>query len=61
VLVFAVAGGVKVIVNQRIGPGMQRQKPRFLALVLDFQMRHAAAGMPEIRYLELAELFARSA
>src|ERR1700693_934390 len=35
VLVVAVTGGVEVIVDQRVGPGMQRQKPRLLALALD--------------------------
>src|SRR6266481_7122397 len=37
---------------------MQRQKPRLLALAVDFEMRHAAARVSEIRNLELAELFA---
>jgi hypothetical protein len=36
VVVFAVAGGVEVIVDQCVGPGMQRQKPRLLALAVDF-------------------------
>ena len=45
----AVAGGFEVIVDQRVGAGMQRQKPQLLALALDFEMRHAAARMSEIR------------
>src|SRR6266850_4829886 len=40
VVVFAVAGGVEVIVDERVGPGMQRQKPHFLALAADFEMRN---------------------
>src|SRR3954470_1856395 len=34
VLVLAVAGGFEVIVDQRVGPGMQRQKPRLFALAV---------------------------
>ena len=44
--------------DQRVRPGMQRQKPRLLALAVNFEVRHAAARESEIRNLELAQLLA---
>ena len=48
VLVFAVAGGLEVIVDEFVCPGMERQIPRLFALAGDFEMRHAAARVSEI-------------
>ena len=58
VLVLAVPGGVEVIVDQRVGAGMQRQIPRLLALAGDLQMRHAPPRVSEILDLQLAQLLA---
>ena len=52
------AGGLEVIVDQRVGARMQRQIPRLLALAGDLQMRHAPPRVPEILDLELAQLLA---
>ena len=40
--VFALAGGLKVIVDELVGPPLQWQIPRLLAPAGDLEMRHAA-------------------
>ena len=54
----AVPGGIKVIVDQRVGARMQRQIPRLAALAGDFEMRHAFPRMLEVLDLELAQFLA---
>ena len=50
-------GRLEVIVDQRVGAGVQRQIPRFFALAGDLDMRDAAACLIEVTYFELAEFF----
>ena len=57
-LIGAVAGRVEIIVNERVGAGMQRQISGLAALAGYLQMRHAFARVPEILDLELAQLLA---
>ena len=54
----AVAGGLEVLVDQRVGPWMQRQIAGLLALAFDLEMRDTAERVLEILNLELAEPFA---
>ena len=58
VFVGAVAGGVEVIVDERVGAGMQRQIPRLAAFAGHLEMRHAFARVPEVLDLELAQFLA---
>src|ERR1700730_1251476 len=58
VLVRAVAGGFEVIVDQLVGPWVQRRIPGLLALAGDVQMRHAAARAGKILDLQLAQFLA---
>ena len=58
VLILAVPGGVEVIVDQRVGAGVQRQIPRFFALAGDLQVRHAPPRVSEVLDLQLAQLLA---
>ena len=53
VFVAVVAGRVEVLDDQCVGPGMQRQIPRLLALAVDLEMRDAAERVPEILNLDL--------
>ena len=57
-LVEAMADGVEVIVDQSVGPRMQRQVARLAAFAGHFEMRHAFARVPKIPDLELAQLLA---
>jgi hypothetical protein len=58
VLVRAVAGGLKVFVNEGLGARMQRQIPRLTALSGHLEIRHAFPRMLRILDLELAQLLA---
>jgi len=49
---------LEIIVDQRVGSGMDRHVARLLALAGDLEMRHAALRMFKIRHFELAQLFA---
>ena len=52
------AGGLKVIVNEGLGAGMQRQIPRLAAFAGHLEMRHAFTGVLRVLDLELAQLLA---
>jgi hypothetical protein len=58
VFIGAVPGGLKVIVNECVGAGMQRQIPRLAALAGDLEMRHAFGRVPGILDPELAQFLA---
>ena len=51
-------GGVEIVVDQSVGPRMQRQVARLAAFAGHFEMRHAFARVAEILHLELAQLLA---
>ena len=57
-VVFAVAGGDEVFMNERMRAGMQRQITPLAAYAGHAEMRHAFARVPEILDLELAQFFA---
>jgi len=46
VVVFAVAGGVEVVVDQRVGAGVQREIADLVAFAVDGEMRHATPFLP---------------
>ena len=52
------AGSLNIIVNERMGAGMQRQIAPLAAFAGHVEMRHAFARVPEIFDLQFAELFA---
>ena len=52
------AGGIKVVVDEPVGAGMQRQITRLAAFAGHLEMRHAFARVPEILDLELAQFLA---
>ena len=58
VLVSAVSGGIEVLVDERVGAGMQRQIPRLAALAGDPEMRHAFPRVLGILDLQLAQFLA---
>ena len=58
VFIGAVTGRVKVVVDQPVGAGMQRQIPGLTTLAGHLEVRHAFARVPEILDLELAQLLA---
>ena len=57
-LVGLMTGGGDVVVNERIGAGMQRHIPRLAALAGHPKMRHALAGVLAILHPQLAKLLA---
>jgi len=57
-LVVGVSGRLQVVVNQRVGAGVQRQVPRLAALAGHLQVRHALAGTPGVADPELSQLLA---
>ena len=57
-IVLAVPGRIEIIVNERMGAGMQRQIARLAAFAGHLEMRHAFARVPEVPHLELAQLLA---
>ena len=54
VLIRAVAGGLKVVMNEGLGAGMQRQIPRLAAFAGHLEVRHAFTGVLRVFHLELA-------
>jgi hypothetical protein len=54
VFIGAVPGGVEIVVNERVGAGMQRKIARLAAFAGDDEMRHAPSHVAEISDLELA-------
>jgi hypothetical protein len=58
VFVRAVAGGLKVVVNEGLGAGMQRQIPRLAAFAGHLEMRHALPRMLRVLHFGLAQLLA---
>ena len=58
VFVGAVPGGGEVVVDERVGAGMQRQIARLAAFAGHLQMRHAFPRVPEVPHLELAQFLA---
>lgn len=58
VFLSTMAGGLKVVVDKRIGAWVQWQISGLAAFAGDFQMRYAFPRVPEIPDLELAQFLA---
>jgi hypothetical protein len=58
VFIGAVPGGIKIIVNERGGAGMQGQIARLAAFAGNSEMRHAFPRVLKILDLELAQFLA---
>jgi hypothetical protein len=58
IFIGAVTGGIEVVMDERVGAGMQRQIPCLAALAGDLQMRHAFARVSGILHLQFAQFLA---